>query len=184
MKIVKLEKDKIKVILTQSDLDNMDIDINDITPNSPEISKFLSEILRTVKEETGFTIEDSQTVVEATTFGMGVILVFSKVKKNYVKGIKAIKKDDRVAYEFFGFDDLLGLLVNVDYASILDMRLYQYMNSFFITLPKNNVPILIYEYSLKNRSSCIAESLLSEYGRFLGDGKSILAMVLELKKIN
>lgn len=183
MKIVKLEGDRVKVILSPNDLEEMDISAEEINPNSPEISDFMSEILKIVKEETGFSLENGQVIVEATTFGMGVILVFSKIKRDR-KNNCGVKMGERVAFEFYGFDDLIGMLKNVSYADILDMKLYQYKNSFFVTVPKGSVPILIYEYSLNNQNSAVAESILSEYGKYLADGKRILGMVLEIKKAN
>lgn len=188
MKIVRLEQDKIKVILSQNDLLDMDIDLQDITPDSPELSEFLKDVMETVREETGFTMDNGQVIVEASPFANGIVLMLTKIKKNpdksRIKGIKAVKKNERAVFEFLGFDDLIGMLINADYENMLSMTLYQYMNAFYITIPKNNIPPVIYEYSFKSNKSSIAESFLSEYGKILAEGMQLVKMIVGLKKIN
>ena len=45
MKIVKLEPDRIKVILSESDLESMHINSRTLSPDSPELNLFLYEIM-------------------------------------------------------------------------------------------------------------------------------------------
>ncbi len=188
MKIVRLEQDRIKVILSENDLDIMHMDLADIRPDSPELSNFLKVIIDVVKKETGFSITNGQVLVEASRFDGGLILLFSKsrrgTQRSRVRGLKMTKKDERTAFEFLGYEELIGLLINVDSEDIINMKLYKYLDSFYITILKNYIPPIIFEYSLKSQKSVIADSVLSEYGILLADGEQLSSLVSGLKKIN
>lgn len=89
MKIVRVEQDKIKVILSEGDLIDMNIDVESLLPNSPELSGFLRTVIDAVKKETGFSLENGQVTVEATTYCGGIILMLSKVRVKDKGKIKA-----------------------------------------------------------------------------------------------
>lgn len=183
MKIVRLEQDRIKVILSDSELMNMNIDIETLIPDSPELSTFLCEVMEAVKEETGFSAETGQVVVEATVSGGGIVLILSKKAKNRIKGVRAVRKNENVVFEFNGFNDLSGFLLNINTAYLWDMRLYRYLNKFYIAVNRQRIPIIIYEYSMHNRRLSVAENMLSEYGTAVAGGKELIKLVSELKKI-
>ena len=186
MKIVRLEQDRIKVILSESELIDMNIDLESLVPNSPELSGFLRIVMDEVRKETGFSLENGQVTVEATTYCGGIVLMLSKAKprdKGKIKGVKLADKKERLVFEFCDFDDLAGLLVNSETRYVSAMRLYSLNGSFYVAIPKNSVPFLIYEFSLSRRKSAVLESFLAEYGSFLADGKKLLCMVSDLKKI-
>ena len=186
MKIVRLEQDRIKVILSESDLIDMNIDIESLAPNSPELSGFLRTVMEEVRRETGFSLENGQVTVEATTYCGGIVLMLSKARvrdKSKIKSVKLAGKRESIVFEFCDFDDLAGMLVNTEVRYILSMRLYKYKDSFYVAIPKNTVPFLVYEFSLSNKKSAVLESVLSEYGSFLADGKKLSHMTRCLKKI-
>lgn len=186
MKIVRLEQDKIKVILSESDLIDMNIDVENLLPNSPELSMFLRTVMDAVRRETGFSLENGQVLVEATTYCGGIILMLSRAKvkeKGKIKGVKVTGKKESTVFEFCKFDDLAGMLINAEKRHVLSMRLYKYKNSFYIAIPKNSVPFLVYEFSLSSKKSAVSESILSEYGNFLADGNKLSLMANGLKKI-
>lgn len=186
MKIIRLEQDKIKVILSESDLMDMNIDIESLAPNSPELSVFLRTVIDEVKRETGFSMENGQVTVEATTYCGGIVLMLSKARlkeKSKIKGVRVSGKKESTIFEFFDFDDLSGMLLNTEKRYILAMRLYSYKNRFYLAIPKNSVPFLVYEFSLSSKKSAVSESVLAEYGTFLADGNRLFCMVKGLKKI-
>ncbi len=186
MKIIRLEQDKIKVILSESDLMDMNIDIESLAPNSPELSVFLRAVIDEVKKETDFSLENGQVTVEATTYCGGIVLMLSKSKlkdKGKIKGVRVSGKKESTIFEFGDFDDLSGMLLNTEKRYILAMRLYSYKDRFYLAIPKNSVPFLVYEFSLNNKKSAVSESVLAEYGSFLADGNKLFCMAKGLKKI-
>ena len=186
MKIVRLEQDKIKVILSESELIDMNIDIENLLPNSPELSTFLRNVMDAVRKETGFSLENGQVMVEASTYCGGIILMLSKTKsrdRNKIKGVKVSGKKDSVVFEFSTFDDLSSMLLNVEKWQISHMRLYRHNGSFYIAIHKNSIPFIMYEFSLKAKKTAVCESFLSEYGQMLADGNKLNIMTEELKNI-
>ncbi len=182
MKIIKLEQDRVKVILSEDDLAAMNIDASAITPDSAKLSLFMCEVMEAVKAQTGFSAEKGQVIVDATSSDGGMVLILSKRA-----GVRLIgahhRKNEYVMFEFSDFDALSGLLVNIDTDYAVSMRLYKYKNRFYMAVPRRRIPILIYEYSLKNRRSPVAESVVSEYGRLLAGGYKLADIVSDLKKM-
>lgn len=186
MKIVRLEQDKIKVILSETDLMDMNIDIDSLEPNSPELSLFLRTVMDEVRRETGFSLENGQVTVEATTYCGGIILMLSKAKpkdRSKIKGVKVAGKKESIVFEFGDFDALSGMLVNTEERYITAMRLYSYNGVFYVAIPKNSIPFLVYEFSLNFKKTAVSESFLAEYGTFLADGDKLFCMTKGLKKI-
>ncbi|MBR4173388.1 MAG: adaptor protein MecA [Clostridia bacterium] len=186
MKIVRLEQDKIKVILSENDLMDMNIDIDSLAPNSPELSGFLRAVIDEVRRETGFSLENGQVTVEATTYCGGIVLMLSKVRqkdKSKIKGVRVAGKKESTVFEFSEFDDLSCMLINTEKRYVSVMRLYGYNNRFYLAIPKNSVPFLVYEFSLSSKKAAISESILAEYGRLLADGVGLSEMADGLKKI-
>jgi len=181
MKIVKLAHDRVRVFLTIGDLVDMKIDTGKLTPDSPQLSLFLYEILEAVKEETGFSLADGQVVAEATPKEDGIILDLSHLEGQ--KLTKTIKKDS-IVFEITGFEALSSMLKNIQMAYLLNMRLYFCDGNYYIAVPKKRVPAIIYEYALKSRKSAIAESKIAEYGQLIAGGYRLMCMASALKKIN
>lgn len=184
MKIVKLEADRIKVVLCEDDLKDMKIDADSLSPGSPELGRFLREVIAAVKVQTGFSADDGQMLVEATQTDGGMVLLLSKSGDEKSRITPPQKKYEMVVFEFLTFDNLLGMIKNVSPLYLLNMRLYTYHNKFYLAVPRRRIPILIYEYSFKNRKSPIAETILAEYGRLLAGGYRLMGMAAGLKKLN
>ena len=184
MKIIRLEQDRIKVILSERELIDMNIDIETLSPDSPELSGFLRIVMDAVREETGFSLENGQVMVEASTYKDGIILMLSRAKqKSRIKGVKVSGKKESTVFEFRSLDDLGKLLLNTERRYILSMRLYRHKDRLYIAIPKTSIPFLIYEFSLKNGKSAICESVLSEYGHLIAEGDKLLIMAKGLKNI-
>lgn len=187
MKIIRIEQDRIKVILSKDDLTDMNIDIASLTPDSPELSLFLCEIMDAVKAETGFSVESGQVIVEAAASGDGIILLLSRTGQRpdraRIRGVRAVRKNETVIFEFSDFDDIAGLLANIDGVYVSKMRLYICFSRFYLAVPRNSIPVLIYEYSMHNRRTSVAESILREHGQFIAEGTKLCKIADILKKI-
>lgn len=187
MKIIRIEQDRIKVILSEDDLTDMNIDIASLTPDSPELSLFLCEIMDAVKAETGFSLESGQVIVEATASDNGIILLLSRTGQRTdrarIRGVRAVRKNETVIFEFISFDDVADLLANINGIYTSKMRLYVCFSRFYLAVPRNSIPVLIYEYSMHNRRTSVAESILSEHGRLIAEGTKLCKIADILKKI-
>ena len=95
-----------------------------------------------------------------------------------------VRKNESAVFEFLSFDNLMGLIKNISPVYLVPMRLYSYSDKFYLAVPKRHIPILIYEYSFKNKKSPVAESVLSEYGKLLAGGYKLMKMATGLKKLN
>ena len=81
LRIKKISNDKIVVQLTDSDLEYFDVDIDNATPQSTDLHKFLFEVMELVKSETGFDpYNGGQVVVEAAMSQNGMSLTISKIR--------------------------------------------------------------------------------------------------------
>ena len=183
MKIVRLTPDRVRVFLTVGDLYDMKIDSDSLTPDSPQLSLFLYEVLEAVKEETGFSMAEGQVVAEAFPKEGGIILELSHLTGREQKPVKNLKKDS-IVFEITGFDALSNMLKNIQTAYLLNMRLYFCDGNYYVAVPKKRVPAIIYEYSLKSRKSTVAESKVAEYGHLIAGGYRLMCMAAALKKIN
>ena len=182
MKIVRLEPDRVRVFLSEGDLSDLKIDVDAITPDSPKLGMFLYHVLEVVKEETGFSEEDGQIIAEATPDSGGIVLELSHAK-SLKKPPKPPRKDS-VVFEIVGFDNLSGMLKNTSPVHLLNMRLYVLEGKFYVAVPRRRIPVIIYEYSLKNRKSPVFEAKVAEYGRLIAGGYRLMCMAAALKKIN
>ena len=184
MRIIRLEQDRIKVILSERELIDMNIDIETLSPNSPELSGFLRTVMDAVRAETDFSLENGQVMVEASTYKDGIVLMLSRAKqKSKIRGVKVSGKKESMVFEFRSFDDLGKMLLNTERRYILSMRLYRHKDRLYTAIPKSSIPFLIYEFSLQNGKSAICESVLSEYGHLVAEGDKLLIMAKGLKKI-
>ncbi len=182
MKIIKLESKKIEVLVSEEELIGMDITPSALLPPSPQLSRFLGHVLDKIESETGFGAFEEQVVIEAEVKNSGIVLTLSGLSKK--SPYKISKKIYSVLFEFPEFDDLSALLQNIPTAHLFGMRLYAYSDRFFLAVPRRNIPVIIYEYSLKKRKSSISESIIAEHGKKLADGYGLACMAAELKKIN
>lgn len=182
MKIVQLCEDKVKVTLSQSELFDMDINIDTLKIGSPELSLFLFGIIEAVKRKTTFRAEENEIIVEATKESGGITLILSRLCQTRPVPRRARSSVPSVVFELEAFGDFCELIKNVPPAYLIGMRLYGYGEKFYLVLPRRKIPVLLYEYSVRNRKSEALESFLSEHGSFLADGNKILSILSFLKK--
>ncbi len=81
MRIKKISSDKVVVQLTDTDLENFDLDFEERIPQAADLHKLLFEVMEIVKNETGFdAYRGGQVVVEATPSDNGISLVITKIR--------------------------------------------------------------------------------------------------------
>lgn len=187
MKIVKMENDSIKVVLTESDLVNMNINFKGITPESPEMNSFLTKIIKAVSEETGLFIEEGKILIDAGNEDGCVVLLITKRHRSLesvrAKAFRSVKRCDRILFEIPSFDEFYMMLICVDEKILERMRIYRYKSGFYISMPRFPVPLAVCEFSKRCKKNQIAESVLSEHGTLIAKREQVVKMAREVKKI-
>ena len=85
MKIEKVTDDKIKITLTVTDLRNQNIDIADLSLDTPKAHTFFDDILEQAFDAFGFEVNDSPVIIEASPVSKDTLVIFiSKVDKDSV----------------------------------------------------------------------------------------------------
>ncbi len=189
MKIEKIELNRIKVTLSAPDLIDMNINIKSLTPGSPRLHGFLYEIMEKVRKETGFNPYSGQVVVEAMPDGDGIVLTVTKLTdepqkkkrpgKVRVAGHRSAKK---ITYKFDSFENVCGLFSNTSPEHFASAGLYEYMDNFYMVVPKNAAPVLP-EFGHPQTMLNISESFLSEHGKLHAKGKTLVAMAQGVKNL-
>lgn len=179
MKIIRLDSDRVKVLLSASDLLDMNIDADTLSPSSSKLGTFLYDILTVVRAETGFGTDGGQVVAEATPVSGGLELMLS-----HPRSAPEFPRASGVAFEFSDRESLLGAIGNIPPSYLASMRLYAYGDRFYLSAPRRKVPAVIYEFSFKNYKSSLAESFLCEHADLVADGYRLLCMYFGIKKMN
>ena len=184
MRIEKIEKNRIKVTLTDAELEDMNINIGMLVENSSEVDNFLVEIMDIIKAETGFCAENAQTVIEAIPEKNGVVLLVSKIpQRRNIHGIRAVRRDETCILELESFDDVCEMIVHLPAETLEKMRLYGILDRFYITTGRKNITALMYEYCTKCKKNSTAEARLGEYAAMIADGKALAKIALNEKKL-
>lgn len=189
MKIEKIEMNKIKVTVSAMDLVNMNINVKSLKPDSPHLHDFLFEVMEQVRKETGFNPYAGQVVVEATPSDGGIILTVTRVSEETPmpkrpKGVRVVghRSPKKLTYKFASFDDLCELFTVADSVEFEKAALYEYMQSFFLSLPRGtDLPIT--EYATLAYSQGLNENFLAEHGKLCAEGEELVKMAEGVKRL-
>lgn len=198
MRIERLNSNKIKVTLTTADLINLDIDVEQLAPNSKELHTFLFHIMETIREETGFNPYSGQVVVEATPSRDGICIIVSRMgtettkisKESFrsVKSIKAKKKEqNRTEIFYFGnFNDMCSAITEAD-EKILEAGILYSLNSTYCFIVENGHRFdkdinIMSEFSPMKSNNHIQAEYIKEHGKLIAGHKELLSMAANLRK--
>lgn len=168
MRIERLTESRIKITLTTADLSGLDINIEQLTPNSKELHAFLFHIMETIREKTDFNPYSGQVVVEATPHKDGISIIVSKLQPEKrhmtreqfgrISSIKPKIKNSLAPARIYYFDDFQNLcdaLVRLREETLVNSDLYRDQNDYCVIL--NNRCAATEEYILgefaSNKSS-------------------------------
>lgn len=145
MRIRKISCYKVIVQLTNNDLDQLDIDLE----NEPKanIHEFLFEVMKKVQNQTGFDpYHGGQVIVEASPNEDGMDLVISKIptgkkkmSREEFKRIKSIKvketnkikkSEHKTVFVFNTYEDLENAMARIADDVFLAMRLYRHNGKY------------------------------------------------------
>ena len=199
MRIERLNNDKIKVTLTTSDLVNLDIDMEQLTPDSRELHTFLFHIMETIREETGFNPYNGQVVVEASPSRDGMSIVVSRLNTNSKRitrqqfknasGIKAAPKRSKKTdiFYFETFSDLCLALKELDDSFLASGSLYRLNNTFCFAvsnaLSDKRCINLMTEFSVKKSGYPMQITYIKEHGSLIAKGSQLIEMTGKIRQL-
>ena len=195
MKFEKLNENKIRIILSNQDLADKNIDFNSFMSNSAETQTLFLDMLEEAEEKVGFITKDHKIKIEALAMADGDFVVtvtrFGKKDENDVvipnknKKIKVRRKtntlnSENLVYEFKDFDDFCLFSSYVSkiksYNTIAKSTvLYTYNNKYYLVFSKlnSNHPYikkfytLITEFGTYIHNSDLFSYKLSERGKIV-----------------
>ncbi len=199
MRIEKLNSNKIKVTLTTMDLVNLNIDVEQLAPDSKELHSFLFHIMETIKEETGFNPYNGQVIVEATPSREGISILVSKIaceskkiskeKFNKAKGVTVKLREaygSRIFY-FNSFDDMCMALTEVSAEFLMNSCLYQ-LNSTYCFINQNDIKnsvcsSVMADFSVKSSDRSLQSTYIKEHGKLIAKGNELVLMSKEIRTL-
>lgn len=198
MKIEMIEQNRIRVLLTRSELAERNLTTDNLKRNSPYLNEFLFEVMEQIREKTGFNPYSGQVIVEASSDGEGLILIVTKLspqkkklsgkdKKRYINARPVLKNACRRKniYIFDDFEAVCGAVVRLDKRAFEYSSLYRIENKFYYYLEqgtgfeKSNA--VLCEYSIRFGKLCSKE-YLDEHGDVIFDTYELYEMALNLSK--
>lgn len=196
MRIEKLEFNKIKVTIYPVDLMDMNINIKNLKPDSPQLHSFLSEVMEKIKEETGFNPYSERTVVEASPVGDCMVLTVTtfsdrneNLKSSAKRKVKAVLKNKvnrNNIYFFESFDDMCDAISLLSDDSLMCSSLYKIENNFAISISsiRENEAFLMREFATNRDTHSLASEFLNEHAQLIAEGKKLVSMVNGIKRLS
>ena len=180
MRIERVDENKIKVLLDDTEAKEWNITMKNISENTPEVQKMFWHAMRMARENMDFSIDGAKLFVEAipscdSGIGMFITKVFSdsdlreavnrcsykgKIRKNELKpDIEQAVKRRKCVYRFDSFDSVCGA-AKVLYGKYIGISSLYKMNEEFYLCMIPEEPI----------SLCEAEIMLPEFAHRLSHG--------------
>lgn len=201
MRIEKIEFNKIKVTVTKSELNNMNINIKNLKPDSPQLHSFLFRIMERVKKETDFNPYTGQIVVEALPTNDSIVLTVTKISdekpelkditKNNIKTkkIRAVIKKKPVCksvFYFDNFDTLCRAIIHLSSTSIQSTSYYksETYHALAIQEPSRKDILILKEFTDNfELDNALAEHFLQEHCVLKISGDKLISMADGLSKL-
>ena len=200
MKIEKITENKIRIILSLSDLEEEHIDLHSFMSNSAESQALFCSLLSKAEKEVGFHTKDYKLMIEAIAIPEGnFILTITRLpeKEQSKRQVKIKRKtstvnEGLVIYSFNSFDDYcefckyLSLhLKSENYLKLKKVSLCLYNSKYYlcIHINKSNLPIVkainceISEFGNSVNNPDLFERKLLEYGKVIFKTNAILNCV-------
>lgn len=181
---------RIKVLLTQNDLDEMNINMHTLTSESPELHGFIFKVMEYLSRETGFNAKSGQIVVEASPADEGVVLTVTKIQSDAKPAKKPLQKSVRAKaaatkkrlYRFLDFEALSGYMCLADDEVFDGGSLFEYDGAYFLW--SDSADNMIAEFSVKIPASVgSGERFFAEHGCLVAENEQLVKMAAEIKKL-
>ena len=186
MRIEDIENGKrVRVLLTERDLLDMDIKERHLTYDSPELHDLLYKVIDFVNKETSFDAKEGQIVVEASPRDDGIILTVWKTGKT-----KALKNPPKarikrrckeIMYHFKTFDAMTDYLKIAEEEILLSSSLYKLKETYLLLSEKEDTKIL--EFADRIPPITSGKGFLAEHSEPVAKGDSLLRMANGVKML-
>lgn len=203
MKIEKINENKIKITISNNDLQDRNIDLASLNYNSPAAQELFWDMMEQAESKFGFNASESQLCVEASPdIEEGFVITITRLKpieedaessQKYLKkkfnkksDIKLKKKSHKVLstntiYSFVGTDELSMMSHHIADMYAGESFLYKHNNLYYLILSKNNwvsdssldAESILNEYGTKISNVSFYEGYLNEYGIKIADGNAL-----------
>lgn len=182
MKIEKISESQIKFILTQSDLSERNIKIEDLTSPSEKTQALFRDIMEQAMEEYGFSSENTPLMVEAVPVGLdGIMIIVTKIdstddsenkfklvsqtkemrrfKKKSIKNFEPeTKSEENISiFSFEKLDDVIDASIRINHYYHGSSSLHKYQNKYFLLIQN--------DMSSDHLNTDDLEMILNEYGQ-------------------
>ncbi len=189
MFIEKISDDKIKVTVNKEDIKIWNVDIKNLTENTPEAQDLFWFALRQAEKDVNFKVGEAQLLVEAIPSKTeGFIMLISKMdpKENVMDVLGKstlrrqaseikVKKRSRSAqliniFKFADFETLCSCIKQIKEMFYGKSALYKYEDKFYLMLiPYDTMMFfetenIIMEYGVRVASPTLYEGVLKEHG--------------------
>lgn len=188
MKIEKINDNKIKITLSNSELEERNLNFQSLRYNTPEAQTLFLDMMKQAEYEHGFKTANCQLFIEAASVNNGQFIVtvtklqektlppVPQKRKNSLPELKVKKKqtvvNQKIVYKFDNFEQICELVKTKSVPLDIPSTLYEYNNTFFLVLiPSPKTHLLILEFGEQVKDSKIAESFLYEHGNKIIDGE-------------
>ncbi len=186
MRIEDIENGKrVRVLLTERDLLDMDIKERHLTYDSPKLHDLLYKVIEFVNKETSFDAKEGQIVVEASPSDDGIIMTVwktgkAKTLKNPPRArIKRRQKD--IMYHFKSFDAMSDYLKIASKDTLLSSSLYRVKETYLLLCDKEDA--LLLEFADRIPPITSGKGFLSERSFLIAKGESLVKMAAGVKML-
>lgn len=174
MRIEQIDKQTVKVILTQADMDDFDITYEEMDYKDPNTRRVILELLQRIKDEMAVDFGGGKLFVEAFPYlDGGCVLYICTIAAESEKKPRPKNTSSFNTPLVFEFDEL-GLMTAA--CGRLQLRYNHIILKSALYLYENRYRLLLYTY-FKLDDKLIA--MVSEYGRYIGKGSIQSSFVKE-----
>ena len=203
MKIEKLSINKIKITVSQCDLSDWNMSLENFRPDSPHVREFLKLLIAQAKAETGLNVPGDTVMVEAMPIDNDFVFFVTWLDKGGAnqstkrdlrrrlqnKEYRAIKKPtavppvrDDVVCRFDSFDAFADMLkASNDPAKFAACTLYKYDSAYYLVVPAGVEGLLQIAAILSEFGNIVYEkhraSFLGEHGTFIAKDEDFVRIL-------
>ena len=175
MKIEKISSNKIKITVTNADMDTLGISFESFIVDSPERSELFRSLIKRAEFETGIAIDNSRVMIEASPNKYdGIVVFFTKLDGDtgiipvyHKPKLRAKPKAEKPEETVYSFEGMEALLEFAERSKTSDGgELYFYAEKYYLILPLSaQTDIGIFEYANIERN--MTKAFLSEHGTLI-----------------
>lgn len=194
MQIEKEDSNRIKIILKPVDLREMNVSVESLKPNSPQLHNFLFEIMERIREETGFNPYSGQVMVEALPVGESIVLTVTRISerkeadKPKTRKVRAVINRPfarRTVFVFESFDDLCAALIRLNSDTLKESDYYRNNDKNILVVGAVSIKerYLLKEYCEYFRNGSITDSYLKEHAKHVAGGEKLISMAQGISEL-